>query len=149
MDPKILILGHGWRMMRDNYEPRCAPMTLDEWNDLVVNTDPSNLTFFDMDESVLPDIVENMGNNWSVHDRLMQQSYDYIIDATSRIATMYRKSAFYWDGVKQSLKPDGVYIGWNDKRCIRVARKDIDDYISKTYHMLTVPHKPFDVFRYQ
>lgn len=144
-DNKVLILGHGWRMWRSRYIPRSAAMPLEEWNHLVQNAKKENLVFLDFDENEEPDILENIGNDWSKSIPHHHLTFDVIIDAVSPAAGALkcRTTDNYWNSVKYALKDDGLYIGWNDdpqlsnsdrtKRHIRLRKKDIDAHISTAY----------------
>lgn len=138
MNPNVLILGHGWCAWSLRYEPRCAPMDMDEWNELVQNAPKESLTFLDFDKNEEPDIHENVCNDWKPR---LRQTYSYVIDTICHFDVKVRRYENYWEGVKFALKEDGVYIGWNDakgikeklERRLRLQRADIDDHVKKTY----------------
>lgn len=145
---QILVLGHGWYMMKHNIEPRCAPLTIQEWNAMVRDVPEENITFMDMCTSQEPDIVANVGNDWKNHSELLNGTFDYIVDSISHIAGDFRRSLHYWNGVKHCLKENGVYIGWDDNpqrkgQCVRIHKHDLDTYVSTTYGTLKKPKKPF------
>ncbi len=126
---KLLVLGHGWRMMKLNEIPRCSPIELDEWYSLVSNAP----TFMDMSASEEPDIVANVANDWSTHDMLMKGTFDYVVDTISHIPMHYKRSVHYWNGVKGSLKDTGVYIGWSDDRKpVRLSKHEVRTRLETT-----------------
>jgi hypothetical protein len=148
---RILVLGHGWRMWNERHIPRCAPMTLQEWNEVVQDAPRDSLTFLDFCREQEPDICENIGNDWSRHI-YEPNSYDYVIDSVSHLASGFRKSKYYWEGVKHSLKDDGLYIGWNDKQdalrgsTVKIYTKDIDSHVLNVYGGLRIPKKNYETF---
>lgn len=148
---KVLILGHGWRLWNERSIPRCAPMSLYDWKILVQDAPKENLLFLDFSKVEEPDIWENVANPWSQYIAL-PHSYDFVIDAISHLATTYRKSKHYWEGVKYSLKDDGIYIGWNDHphthnidRFVRLKQSELDSHIALTYDTLITPKKRYQV----
>ncbi len=154
MSPKVLILGHGWRMWNEHYKPRCAPMDITEWDELVQNAPKSTLTFMDFDKGEEPDIVQNVCNDWTMHLQTKEACFDYVIDTVCHFAVLLRRSKHYWNGVKFALKEDGEYIGWNDaqsqnlkgeQRRLRLSKNDIDEHVKKTYSALYTPKKPLEV----
>jgi len=155
MNPKVLVLGHGWCPWKLRCEPRCAPMDIDEWNDLVQNAPKDALTFLDFDKNEEPDIRENVCNDWRPHlqNRAASYSYDYVIDTICHFDVKVRRYSNYWEGVKCALKEDGVYIGWNDakgikdkqQRKLRLSKAQIDEHVAKTYTTLYTTDKPLEV----
>lgn len=148
---KVLVLGHGWRMWNERYTPRCAPMELEEWNALVQDVSKETLTFLDFCKEEEPDIWENMGNDWC-HQIHEPYSYDFVVDATSPLASLYRRSKYYWEGVKHALKDDGVLLGWNDdpkagrRAKIKLNKSELDSHILNTYGKLKTPQKLYETF---
>jgi hypothetical protein len=110
---KVLVLGHGWWCLRNMTSPRCSPMDIEKWDELVTHNVPSNLTFIDYDEEQEPDIVEDVGNDWGSLIK-EPQAYDYVIDAITHIPIKQRFKEHYWNGVITALKDGGTYIGWNN-----------------------------------
>jgi hypothetical protein len=138
MSPKVLVLGHGWRMWNQKMLPRNAPMELTEWNELVqtVSNPKKVLTFIDFCESEEPDILENLANDWTIHLVGKEASFDFVIDAVSHLDMHYRKSVNYWKGINCALKTNGIYIGWKESQHIRLKKNEIDEHIKKTYGRL-------------
>ena len=137
---RVLVLGHGWRMWEEQYIPRCAPMELKEWDLLVQDAPKESLTFLDENKEEEPDIVDSIQNDWS-RKITESNSYDYVIDSVSHLAGHYRKSKYYWNSIKHSLKPDGIYIGWDDSKyshnCrhnpIRISADNLHKHFIDTY----------------
>lgn len=136
----VLVLGHGWKLWNLQKVPMCAPMHLDEWNNLVQNASKDSLTFLDFNIKEEPDIHENVCNDWRP---LIKIKYDYVIDTICHFDVNVRCYSNYWKGVKFALKDDGVYLGWNDdvskqhlekeKRQLRIFKADLDQHVAATY----------------
>lgn len=135
---KVLVLGHGRTYLKEQVKPRCAPMDVERWDELVTYNIPKNITFIDYDPMCEPDIVIDVGNEWN--NLLPQETYDYVIDAITHVPIKQRKSFNYWNGVWNALCDNGIYIGWNNsssaylypilERRIELEKKDIETYIS-------------------
>lgn len=150
MSKKVLVLGHGWYYWDQRYEPRCAPMTLEEWNEQVQNAPKECLVFLDCFADMRPDILENIGNNWGAHIS-EPNTFDVVIDSVGHLASGYRKSKYYWQSIKRALKADGSYIGCNDansgiSRHIRLHSNMIDEHVKRTYDKLISPKTKYPIY---
>ena len=130
----VLFLGHGRRAWRENEAPRCAPMAMEEWDRLIATT--SETMFLDFAAYEEPDILENVGNDWSKY--IDKESVDFIVDMITHLSIPERYSIHYWNSVKHALKPDGTYIGWNNSnvvpasnRRIRLCKSEIDGFLKE------------------
>jgi hypothetical protein len=153
---KVLVIGHGRRMWREREIPRCAPMSLDEWNHIVQDAHEDNVTFLDFCEEEQPDILENAGNNWAIHLESAINTYDFVIDAVTHMSCNFRKSACYWYSIYTVLNNNGMYIGWDESpesrkhSHIRIPRNMIYAHISEVYgNNIVYPKKRFNILQCQ
>ena len=133
---KVLVLGHGRYYLREHRKPRCAPLDINLWDELVTHNIPENLTFIDCDAAVEPSIITDVGDEWSV---LLQHhgTYDYVIDAITHIAIPQRQSVHYWNGVLCALKDNGKYVGWKNacnnapvyERRLLLNKQEVVEYV--------------------
>lgn len=139
---KILVFGHGRRDLRNGFEPRCAPMELDEWDRLITNN-ACNVTFIDVMKEQEPDILENVGNDWSKF--IEPGSYNYVIDAISHLPLYAHLSVYYWRGVLHALKEKGMYIGWRNRVKVSLNKQGVLDYMQEIKEKLIIPKMSFTV----
>lgn len=138
MTTKVLVLGHGRFYLRNHLKPRCAPIDCDRWDELVTTNAHTNLTFIDIDMECEPDIVVDVGDEWSnlVKDN---GTYDYVIDAITHLCIPQRHSLHYWNGVMSALKSDGQYLGWRNQsnalsvidRRMWLDQQSVVEYVSR------------------
>lgn len=139
---KTILLGHGHRYLQDNHPPRCAPMEIQEWNQVIQT---HSLMCIDFCKESEPDIIENVGNDWGA---LLKdsQTYDYVIESITHMDLKERSSIFYWKSVLDALNTTGIYIGWYHKSRLRLNKVQINEHIQQLNPSLHTPIKRYKCF---
>jgi len=119
--PKILLLGWGKHYDDINYKPRCAPIPLPEYYELLA--DAAEIITLDYMECVRPDICCRLDNSqwWQnpVFAHWLGQ-FDIIIDSISWLAPYFDKKTFEYtplfrESITRLLVPGGQFIGYDNQ----------------------------------
>lgn len=118
--PKLLLLGWGKHYDEIQYQPRCAPIPLPEYYELLA--DAVEVFTLDYMECVRPDIYCRLDNSlwWQnpVFEPWLGQ-FDIIVDSISWLAPYFDKEIYEYmplfrESITKLLVPGGRFIGYDN-----------------------------------
>lgn len=118
--PKLLLLGWGNYYDEIQYHPRCAPIPLSEYYELLA--DAAEVVTLDDMECVRPDICCRLDNSLWWQNPVFAHwlgRFDIIIDSISWLAPYFEKKTYEYkplfrESITRLLVPGGRFIGYDN-----------------------------------